>query len=254
MVERAEPASNFSYRTYGGGSSIAEHSHSRPSLTLVLGGDYEETIGGRTAGRNRGSILVCPEGQPHAQHFGPRGARKMIVTPGNVLLDYLVTTIPFRSAPAVRSTTIGLLAGRIDAERRTNDSFSMGAIEGLVWQAAAEMGRGLTGAAVPGSAIVRRARALIDSMEGQPIAVAVLCRYVDCHPATLTRAFRREHGCTPGDYQRRLRVARAADMLGSTRLPIAEIAASCGFCDQAHLARSFQAVLNCSPSEYRRRA
>lgn len=221
---------------------------------MVLGGDYQETIVGRTASQNRGSALVCPEGQPHAQQFGQLGARKIIVTPGDVLLDYLVTTTPFRSAPATRSTAIGRLAAGIDVERRTNDPFSKGAIEGLVWQVAAEIGRCLAGGPFPASAIVRRACALIDTMEGQPISVTALCRHVDCHPATLTRAFRREHGCTPGAYQRRLRVGKAAEMLAGTRLPVAEIATSCGFCDQAHLARSFHAVLGCSPSDYRRRA
>ena len=247
-----QPASSLCYRTYAGNSSIAAHCHSRPSLTLVLGGDYEETISGRSAVQSRGSGLVCPEGLPHAQRFGATGARKIIVSPGEGLLDYLTTTMPLRTAPTTRSIAIGALAARIDAERRTNDSFSRGAIEGLVWQVAAEMGRGLAGASTPASTIVRRACALIDSMEGDPLSVAALCRHVDCHPATLTRAFRREQGCTPGEYQRRIRVRMAADMLARTTLPVAEIAASCGFCDQAHLARSFRAVLGCSPSAYRR--
>jgi AraC family transcriptional regulator len=75
-----------------------------------------------------------------------------------------------------------------------------------------------------------------------------------CHPATLTRAFRRELGCTPGDYQRRLRVERAARLLRDTSMPLADVAAACGFCDQSHLARSFRHVLGCTPSDYRRRA
>ncbi len=253
MAEQQETPTSVRYRTYAGGSRMAMHWHSQPSLTLVLGGDYQEAMGGRTTSQNRGSVLVCPEGQPHAQQFGPRGARKFIVTPGSALLDYLVTTTPFRSAPAACSSAIGRLAARIDAERRTDDPFSKGAIEGLVWQVAAELGRGLAAASVPTSAIVRRACALIQSLEGQPISVAALCRELGCHPATLTRAFRRQQGCTPGEYQRRMRVGKAADMLAATRLPIAEIAASCGFCDQAHLARSFHAVLGCSPSDYRRR-
>ena len=40
----------------------------------------------------------------------------------------------------------------------TNDAFSEAAIEGLLWQVAAEMGRGVAGASVASSAIVRRVR------------------------------------------------------------------------------------------------
>jgi AraC-like DNA-binding protein len=37
-------------------------------------------------------------------------------------------------------------------------------------------------------------------------------------------------------------------------MPLADVAAVCGFCDQSHLARSFRHVLGCTPSDYRRRA
>ncbi|MFC4762927.1 helix-turn-helix domain-containing protein [Dyella koreensis] len=254
MTDEPSHSASLCYRTYAANSSIASHIHATPSLTVVLGGGYEETIGGRVAVQDCRSALICPEGLPHAQRFGADGARKIIVTPAADLLDYLVTTLPFRAAPAARSTPIRELAARIDAERRTNDAFSRGAIAGLIWQVAAEMGRDLAGASVPTSVIVRRACAVIDAVQGQVISVAALCRVIDCHPATLTRAFRRELGCTPGEYQRRSRVQKAADMLKATRLPIAQVAADCGFCDQAHLARSFHAVLGCSPSEYRKRA
>lgn len=254
MEEQTASATRFAYRTYDAGSSIAWHTHALPSLTIVLGGSYKEAIGGRSGLEARGSALVCPAGLPHTQQFGARGARKIIVTPSGDLLDYLTGTTPFRTAPAARSPAIERLATRIDAERRTDDVFSPGAIEGLIWQASAELGRGLARASVPGSTIVRRARALIDAADAEPLSVATLCRYVDCHPATLTRAFRREHGCTPGAYQRDMRVRKAAGIIRATALPIAAIAASCGFYDQAHLSRSFRAVLGCSPSEYRRRA
>ena len=253
MEERPVSATSFAYRTYDAGSGIMAHTHAYPSLTIVLGGGYEEEIGGRSGMETRGSALVCPAGIPHAQRFGARGARKIIVTAADDLLDYLTGTTPFQSAPVARSTAIGRLAARIDVERRTDDAFSRGAIEGLIWQASAELGRGVAGASVPASTIVRGARALIDAADGEPLSVAALSRYVNCHPATLTRAFRREHGCTPGAYQREVRVRKAAGMIRTTMLPIAGIATSCGFYDQAHLARSFRTVLGCSPSEYRRR-
>lgn len=254
MDEQPVYPTSYEYRVYDAGSSIAPHAHAHPSLTIVLGGSYEEAVGGRRGIEAPGSALVCPAGLPHAQQFGTRGARKIIVTPTGDLLDYLTGTTTFRDAPVTRSTAISGLAARIDSERHTNDAFSRGAIEGLIWQASAELGRGLAGATSSHSSIVRRARALIDAMSGEPLSVADLCRHVGCHPATLTRAFRREHGCTPGAYQRDIRVGRAADIIRTTRLPIAEVAASCGFYDQAHLARSFRAVLGCSPSEYRQRA
>ncbi|WP_420137094.1 helix-turn-helix domain-containing protein [Sphingomonas sp.] len=254
MQERPGARTDFTFRAYGAGSHIAAHTHACSSLTIILGGSYEEEIGGRSGMERRGSALVCPAGVPHSQQFGARGAYKIIVTPGGDLLDYLTGTTPFRSASVARSTAIARLAARIDAEQRTNDEFSRGAIEGLIWQASAELGRGSSGSSIPLSTIVRHTIAMIVAADGEPLSMTDLSRSVDCHPATLTRAFRREHGCTPGAYQREMRVRKAADMIRTTALPIAAIATRCGFCDQAHLARSFRAVLGCSPSEYRRRA
>lgn len=247
-------ASRFEYRTYAANSSIAPHLHDAPSLTLVLGGAYEERIAGRTALQREGCALICPQGLPHAQRFGARGARKIIVTPGATLLDYLRTTTMFSSAPSVRAAPIGKLARQILAERSLDDAFSIAAMEGAAWQIAALLGRGATGASVPASALVRRACRTIAMVDDQPVSIAALSVETGCHPATLTRAFRRELGCTPGDYQRRLRVERAARLLRDTSMPLADVAAACGFCDQSHLARSFHHVLGCTPSDYRRRA
>ena len=77
---------------------------------------------------------------------------------------------------------------------------------------------------------------------------------VSCSPVRLSRAFRRTFGVTMGQHQRRLRTARAAELLASTPVPIAEIAQICGFCDQPHLTRAFRAELGCTPAAFRRRA
>jgi AraC family transcriptional regulator len=255
MLDPSHPAvSLFSHRSYAAHSDIAPHMHSSPSLTLVLGGAYEERIAGRSAPQGEGSALICPEGMSHAQRFGARGARKIIVTPGPVLLDYLKTATPFAAAPSARSATIGRLARQIGMERSLADAFSDAAMEGALWQVAALLGRSIAGASTSASSIARRARRLIEAAGDEPIPLAILCRETNCHPATLTRAFRRDYGCTPGEYQRRLRVERAGRLLRDTVMPLAEVAATCGFCDQSHLARSFRQVLGCTPSDYRRRA
>ena len=246
-------ASHFDYRTYAPNSSIAAHAHDMTSLTLVLGGTYEERIAGRAAPQREGCALICPRNLPHAQRFGARGARKIIITPGMALLDYLETTTMFSSAPSVRAAPIGKLARQILTERSLDDAFSGASMEGAAWQIAALLGRGVTGASVPASALVRRACRAIAAMDDQPVAIVALCRETGCHPATLNRAFRRELGCTPGDYQRRLRVERAARLLRDTAMPLADVAVACGYCDQSHLARSFRHVMGCTPSEYRRR-
>ena len=57
---------------------------------------------------------------------------------------------------------------------------------------------------------------------------------------------------TVAELARECRLAEAARMLRGTRRPIAEIAAACGFTDQAHLTRRFHAAYGSTPARFRR--
>ena len=73
------------------------------------------------------------------------------------------------------------------------------------------------------------------------------------HPVSLARAFRVHFGCTPGAYQRRFRLNRAAEMLAADAAGMAEIAQACGYFDQAHFSRSFRSAFGQAPGDYRQR-
>ncbi len=66
------------------------------------------------------------------------------------------------------------------------------------------------------------------------------------------RMFRESTGLTPHRYLLQLRVEKAKGMLKDRRMRLIEIAASCGFANEAHLSRVFRALFGLNPSEYRR--
>jgi AraC family transcriptional regulator len=66
------------------------------------------------------------------------------------------------------------------------------------------------------------------------------------------RMFRKSIGLTPHRYLLQLRVEKAKSMLKQRRQHLIDIAASCGFANEAHLSRTFRALLGVNPSEYRR--
>ncbi|QNA83005.1 helix-turn-helix transcriptional regulator [Sphingomonas sp. So64.6b] len=243
--------SSFRRKRYRAGSRIVPHSHADASLTIVLSGDYQESIAGRTVEHSVGSLLVCPANMPHAQQFGASGASKLLVMPEPALLDYLAATIPFTTAPATRSIEIARIGRQIAVELAVGDGYSAMAAEGLLWQLAALLGRDLSRPMAPASSLAERACREIESAGDDPLSIAILSVRVNCHPATLTRAFRRELGYSPAEYQRRRRVDHAARLLRETRMPLSEIAAACGFCDQAHLSRLFRRMMGCSPGGFR---
>lgn len=65
------------------------------------------------------------------------------------------------------------------------------------------------------------------------------------------RAFKAQFARSPMREVQARRLERAARLLARTRLPISEIAQSCGFSDQSHLTRSFRAAFGQTPGAYR---
>jgi AraC-like DNA-binding protein/mannose-6-phosphate isomerase-like protein (cupin superfamily) len=70
-------------------------------------------------------------------------------------------------------------------------------------------------------------------------------------PAHLSRTLRAAYGMTPTDFVADLRLEHAASLLAATTLPIAEIAARCGFSSQSYFTRCFTSAHAVSPRAFR---
>lgn len=70
--------------------------------------------------------------------------------------------------------------------------------------------------------------------------------------ARFTCAFKTACGAPPAKWANRQRVERSKYLLFSTRLPLGEIADTCGFADQSHFTRSFVTATGYTPTHWRR--
>jgi AraC-like DNA-binding protein len=96
--------------------------------------------------------------------------------------------------------------------------------------------------------IIERAR-----RENGPQQAEALAREVGLSVRTMQRLFREYVGVSPKWVIRRYRLQEAAWRLAQgTNEPLAELAASLGYFDQAHLARDFTQLFGCPPSEYQK--
>jgi AraC family transcriptional regulator len=99
---------------------------------------------------------------------------------------------------------------------------------------------------------VRRLTEYIDGRLHEQLNLETLAAVVGMGVWTFTRHFRQSFGRTPHAYIIERRIARARRLLAQSRLPIKEVAAVCGFADQAHMTRVFQTHLDITPAGLRR--
>ncbi len=85
-----------------------------------------------------------------------------------------------------------------------------------------------------------------------PLPLAALARASGASPRSLTRAFLREFGVSPGRYYQSLRLEAARRLVEETSLGAAEIAVRSGFASGATLSRAFSAHFGTTIRELRR--
>ncbi|MFF9839195.1 GlxA family transcriptional regulator [Streptomyces sp. NPDC013740] len=97
-------------------------------------------------------------------------------------------------------------------------------------------------------------RALVEHIAAHPdddLSTAALAARAGVTPRHLTRLFTQQLGQAPGRYVRHARTEAAAHMLASTTLPMAGVAARCGFGSAEALRQAFTQRYGIAPSRYR---
>lgn len=85
----------------------------------------------------------------------------------------------------------------------------------------------------------------------EPIRVGDLTAVAGFSEAQLERRMKRVFGVTATQHVLRVRVEAATRLLAETDMPIADIAAACGFYDQPDLTRRFARLTNATPAQFR---
>src|ERR1051326_304319 len=245
-------AFELSESVYPSHARLRPHTHARAYLGLVVHGGHREIAGAqeRTCGPATGGFH--PAAERHANQFSPSGGRIFRLEMSDDWLARLGHDgVKLDRAAESHRGALSQIASRIFAEFRARDAVSALTIEGLALEFAAGVVRSAspTGRATPSRASV------VDYLHAharEEIELEELARLAGVPPAHLTRVFRTRHGCSIGEYVRRLRVDRATRELVASPRPIAAIATSLGFADQSHFSRVFARVTGLTPGRYRK--
>jgi transcriptional regulator GlxA family with amidase domain len=104
-----------------------------------------------------------------------------------------------------------------------------------------------------GDSAILKAQHWLSAQRENPVGVADIARYVCLEPRTFLRRFVKATGMKPSEYQQRLHMTRAREMLEFSRKSVDEIASSVGYDDAGGFRRVFRKIVGLTPSQYRQR-
>lgn len=238
--------------TYDNGFVVPVHAHAQPFFCLILEGSMVEHFEGRQRVFGRRTTFYHPAEADHAETFETGEARIFNLQFGARWLEALGhfdVRLPAEHIP--------LLDGRVPwLATQLHDEFREGrerlVMDGLLLAMIGSVVRIRT------SRERERAPAWLQAVQEQlhdrmleNLGLAELAATAQVHPSHLARAFRQLHGCSIGEYVRRLRVDRARELLEGTQQSLSQIALAAGFADQSHLTRVFRRVTGHTPHVYR---
>ena len=238
---------------YPVGMRQPEHAHEASLFCFVLAGTYVETMGRQTRVRRPLALAFHPSGSPHAENYVAPG-RHLLVEMDNrwlnsareydVLLD---RPVEFEGGASTWLVT------RLYREFQRPDDVSPLAVEGVMLELLAETSRRAVRQTESRPPYwLKQVTNLLHDRFNENLSLCEIASAVDVHATHLARVFRKFHGCTVGDYLRRLRVQQASDRLSTSDESLADIASAAGFADQSHLSRVFKQQTGMRPNRFRR--
>jgi AraC family transcriptional regulator len=235
------------------GLIVPDHAHDRACIGFVLAGQCEEQLNTRRLDLSRHTLFYRPAGEIHSNRSGRHGLHCLIAEVSDDWLEHVGSygDLP-RGAICTQNAQITWLALRLHREHSLGGFASALAIEGLMLELGSTLIQGQRPERrrrAPGW--LNRAREVLHAHYHEPVRLGEVASRVGIHPVHLAREFRKLHGCTVGQYVRRLRVEAACAKLAKSDLPLSAIALEIGFASQAHLSRIFKLVTGLTPARYR---
>jgi AraC family transcriptional regulator len=231
---------------------VPRHEHELAYVTVVLQGDYLEGDGGALDELHPFTAVFNPAGVMHSTVIGPAGASFFTIELRTEYLRQVGLRLPDQTTFDGGSREMLWPGLRLYSAFKTQTADPL-VVEGSVL----EMLGAIAGVESPEKTIpcwFHRVKERLHEGFRDHLRMRDLAQEAGVHPVHLARVFRRIEKQTPGQYQQRLQVRAACELLSDPEWPIASIAAECGFADQSHFTRVFRRMAGIPPARFRRAA
>jgi len=229
---------------------IGAHYHDNVYLCLVCHGSFSEQSGGKIQLCGPSTVILHPAYEVHSDRFGDHGGHCFNIQFSshwlrrwNIANDLLKRRLYYKGGALVQ------LAMKLYQESLRMDDVSCLVIEGLALEIVGEAARSDFNES---PRWLKQAQDFIHANFSRTASLIVVAQEVSVDPTHLARVFRRNFGCTVGEYVRQLRVEFARRQLTMSADPLVQIAHSAGFADQSHFSKTFKRLTGFSPAELRK--
>ncbi|MBO9729550.1 MAG: helix-turn-helix transcriptional regulator [Chitinophaga sp.] len=225
---------------------LHEHYHENAYLSLLINGGYEEVNRQTSSHIRPGEVLFRPAGYHHANHFRDTGGHCLNIEFKQADLQQLEQRITLPTKMTVYK------AGTFDYLYRLLYFFSADPHVTLHEEYVLNWLSEYSAVQVPlRLAWLPKVKAILENEFDTHHTIQSVAARVFVHPIYLARAFKEREGVTIGEYQLKMRVRRAMELLFTTAFPVADIAYAAGFSDASHLVRSFRFFYGATPHRFR---
>lgn len=240
-------------RRYPAGFTTPVHAHERPLFVVVLEGGYEEQRANKRLYCTPATTLFHVAEEEHLERFADCGGRSLVVELEPPWLGRIreISRASMHNSSAQDGGMLRPLGSRLYREFLTGDPASQLMIEGLLLEIAGAFFRAEHRRETRRPQWLARAVEIIQDNFPRRLTLASIADQVRVHPVHLAQSFRRFHGCTIGEYVRRIRLDYACEQLTRSDKPFIDIASAAGFADRSHFTRTFKRTMGISPCEYR---
>ncbi len=232
--------------------SYPAHCHDTWTVLIVDHGAIRYDLDSRQCGALGDAVAILPPGVIHNGRRAPGapGFKKRVLYLDESFLDLDMIGAAVDKTnifdAELRETLVGLHDSLMTGEEELDSEWRLALIQdrlGTHLRSVDHQER------PPEPVIALRLRELLDENIVQSLSLAEAARVLDRSKAHLIRSFSAAFGVSPHAYviARRVEAARSLLLEGS---PIAEVAASVGFFDQAHFTRHFKRHTSVTPGKY----
>jgi AraC-like DNA-binding protein len=242
----------------------ANHGRRRPegapeAIVIVCVDGYGrcESLG-RTTVVGPGHALVLPQGRPHVYLADPERPWTIwwLHAAGTQVPELLSVITPDGCEVLVELhdayRAIATIDDAIACFERDETTPSLISAAGAGWSLLAQLAADVVAGGRQRTEPVRQAQDYLRRNFAKPLSVAELARTAGLSPSHFSALFRAATGGGVVEYTKRLRMARARELLITSSRDIGDIAETVGYIDAFYFSRQFRTVHGCSPSDYRR--